>query len=83
MHPSTLAIIAILPAVSLVVLLAQATISAAPPRRMCEICAHKTARHPAGPLRRYTRRRVHGQPVCRRHDHVEAAEIMTEVDQHR
>ena len=39
-----------------------------PPRKACYLCAQRSARHPAGPLYRYTRHRDHaGRAVCHRH----------------
>lgn len=39
-----------------------------PPRMLCQACVDQSARHPSGPLHRYTRRRDHhGRPRCHRH----------------
>jgi hypothetical protein len=38
-----------------------------PPAQRCELCTARSRNHPAGGLHRYTRLRVNGQPVCRRH----------------
>ena len=39
-----------------------------PPRKLCNACYTASQNHPAGPLRRYTRRRDrHGLPHCHRH----------------
>jgi hypothetical protein len=38
-----------------------------PLAKACIVCAARSAYHPVGPLRRYTRRRINGHPVCGRH----------------
>jgi hypothetical protein len=38
-----------------------------PPAKACIVCAARSAYHPAGPLKRYTRQRINGHPVCHRH----------------
>jgi hypothetical protein len=38
-----------------------------PPAKACIICSARSAYHPAGPLKRYTRNRINGHPVCHRH----------------
>lgn len=61
-------LIAALAAASLAAMLIDAYTFDRPPRQACVICAARSARHPSGTLKRYTTRRIHGHPVCRRHN---------------
>jgi len=45
------------------------------PASECVACMARSARHPAGQLRRYTTGRVAGHPICERHDLHELDEL--------
>jgi hypothetical protein len=43
---------------------------------LCVACIAASIHHPAGPLRRRTRARVHGRPICERHTRTDTRRLL-------
>jgi hypothetical protein len=43
---------------------------------LCVACIAASIHHPAGPLRRRTRARAYGRPICERHTHADITQLL-------